>query len=131
MLIGVSEDEAAQFEQLFKDAFHGNLEAVEASFDTVEQIRAPKLNPSQPVGTIAANMGHLSVVDWVLGRGAIMDRELAMAIGRGSSKTAEMKAFYDENSEMLRDLTKVEPDPKYKSNVPYETIKAICETVKW
>lgn len=93
---------------------------MEASFDTVKQLRDPKLNPLQPVGTIAAVMGHHSVVQFVFNKGASMDRDLALAIRKGSRKNTEMKEFYEKNSKMLSDLIDPKPDPNYKPNVPDE-----------
>lgn len=105
------------------------MEAVKASFDEVERLRAPKLNPLQPVGTVAAIMGHMPVLQFALDKGAsVEDRDLAFAIQKGAKKSAEMKDFYEKDKQRLDDIVEslqIVLLMGFHSSVPLSTIRSI------
>lgn len=109
-----------QYEQLLRNAYHGNLQEVEASFDKVKQLRDPKLNPLQPIGTIAAVRGHLPLLEFVLSKGAIMDRELALAIKQGADRDTGIKNLYEKDSKRLNDIINPPLPADFVPNVPDE-----------
>lgn len=80
---------------------------------------------------MAAAMGHFPVLQFAFDRGASLDRDLALAIRRGSSRNPEIKGFNDKNSEKIDDLIRPKPDPNYKPNVPYEISDRLDRELNW
>ncbi|KIX05994.1 uncharacterized protein Z518_03968 [Rhinocladiella mackenziei CBS 650.93] len=70
----LNEAEAQQYHQLLVAALHGDLETVTSTFDAVRQLRAPNLDPLQPVAAVGARAGHMSIVNFALSRGAKRNR---------------------------------------------------------
>ena len=91
------ESEAQLYQKLLVDALHGDVDAVKVAFDNVRQLRAPYLDPLQPVAVIGARKGHMAVMRFALDRGARYDRNLCLAVSQGSKVSAEVPSFYEEN----------------------------------
>ena len=91
------ESEAQLYQKLLVDALHGDVDAVKVAFDNVRQLRAPYLDPLQPVAVIGARKGHMAVMRFALDRGARYDRNLCLAVRQGSKVGAEVASFYEEN----------------------------------
>jgi len=129
----VIEEEAGLYEKLLIDSLHGNLNAVETSFDAVKQLREPHLDPLQPVGTVGAFKGNLNILKFALEKGAEMNRDLALAVKKGSEKNEEMGRYYTENKARIDDLAELKSDPR-KGRTDYDvydTIRRVGEIVKW
>ena len=126
-LTSSSDTEAKLYEKLLLDALHGDLDAVKASFDDVEKLRNPHLSPLYPVATSGALRGYLQILQFCLSNGAEMNKDVALAIKKGSNATPEMAAYYEENKSKVEDLTELKHDPAKlaRPQVPMETRREI------
>ena len=91
------EEEFKLYEKLLIDTLHGNVEAVKAAFNSVKRLRAPYLNPLQPVAALGAWKGHMEIIRFALDRGVKIEHDFCLGVSYGSAHNDEVAKYWEEN----------------------------------
>lgn len=98
------------YEELVLDALHGKLGAVKANFDSVTQLRHPFLSPLQPVTVSGAIKGHGAVLRFGMDNGAVLNRDVAVAVKKGAQISTSVETWYQSNKALVDEVANIKPE---------------------
>ena len=78
----------------------------------VASLRAkkPEADPTQPLAVLAAQHGHTKILRYCLGKGAILDRNLAHGMMTGERKDPGMETLVKQHMERIEDVLQTRVD---------------------